>query len=120
MKTKNLIYILSFAVLIFSCSSSSSDDVSDPDPDPDPTTKVTYKDDIKSIIDGNCIGCHAATPTNGAPSSYVTYTQVKNGIDNIINRVNRTGAGKMPPNGTLSASVKALIQQWKDDGLLEE
>ncbi|TWO31877.1 cytochrome c [Seonamhaeicola sediminis] len=127
MKTKHLLYILGFSILLFACSSSSSDDLTgqnpdpnpNPDPDPDPTAKVTYKDDIKGIIDGNCISCHGS-PTNGPSNSLHTYNLVKNDVDKIIDRINRTGAGKMPPNGTLSNSAKALIQQWKDDGLLEE
>ncbi|TXG39329.1 c-type cytochrome [Seonamhaeicola maritimus] len=117
MKTKNLLYILSFSVLLFACSSSSSDDLSNPDPDP--IEKVTYKDNVKAIIDSNCLNCHG-NPTNGPSNSLNTYDLVKNDVDKIIDRINRTGAGKMPPSGNLSNSAKALIQQWKDDGLLEE
>ena len=119
MKTKHFFYMLIFSALLFTCSSSSTDDVSDPDPDPDPTAKVTYEGDIKSIISGNCLSCHG-NPTNGPSNSLNTFDLVKNDIDKIIDRINRTGAGKMPPNGTLSAAAKALIQKWKDDGLLEE
>lgn len=104
-------------MLFFTCSSSSSDDVN-PDPDPGPTTEVTYDDDVKAIINSNCTSCHGATPTNGAPTSYTTYNQVKNDADKIISRINNAGS-PMPPTGLMAQSLRDKIQQWKDDGLLE-
>ncbi|WP_248723883.1 hypothetical protein [Seonamhaeicola sp. ML3] len=124
---KNLIYLLGFILIFSACSSNSTDDVSSPDPDPipnpnpnpNPTAKVTYDADIKSIISNNCLNCHGNPRQNGAPTSYTTFSQVRNGVDGIINRINRTGGGVMPPSGQMSSSTRALIQQWKDDGLLE-
>ncbi|WP_158293214.1 cytochrome c [Tamlana fucoidanivorans] len=108
--------------MAFNCSSSSDTDTMEtpnPDPDPTPSEKVTYDADIKSILSSNCISCHGSTPTQNAPMSLTTYTQTKNYIDQIIDRVNRTGSGKMPPSGQLSSQEKAAFQQWKTDGLLE-
>lgn len=122
MNFKSLFYGLAILLFVFNCSSSSDDDMTsqpDPDPDPTPTEKVTYEADIKSIITSNCTSCHGSTPTNSAPMSLTTYTQVSSYIDAILDRINRTGAGKMPVNGTLSVTDKNLIQQWKDGGLLE-
>ena len=122
MKFKNLILCFSIIALLFNCSSSSSDDLSgpNPDPDPDPMAKVTYDADIKSIIDNNCIQCHGNPPTQGAPSSFTTFTQVKNGVNNIISRIKST-SNRMPPspNSPLSQAQIDLIEKWKDDGLLE-
>ncbi|UKM64696.1 hypothetical protein GSB9_01253 [Flavobacteriaceae bacterium GSB9] len=122
MNFKYLIYGLALTLFAFNCSSSSEDDMTsqpDPDPDPTPSEKVTYEADIKSIISNNCISCHGTTLTNNAPMSLTTYSQVSSYIDGILDRINRTGAGKMPVNGSLSTTEKNLIQQWKDDGLLE-
>ncbi|WP_246146926.1 hypothetical protein [Seonamhaeicola marinus] len=117
---KHLIYCLGILVLVltYACSSSSTDDVSDPDPDPDPTGKLTYDDDVKSIISNNCIGCHGATPTNGAPFSLTTYDSVKDRINGIIGRINNASS-PMPPSGLMAQGLRDDIQQWKDDGLLE-
>jgi mono/diheme cytochrome c family protein len=121
MKTKNLIYILAMSMLLFNCSSDSNDDVSgqpDPDPDPDPTTKITYSANIASIINNNCNQCHGSTPSNGAPFSLTTYSQVSGRVDRIIARANNAN-NPMPPSGLMSSNLRAMIQQWKDDGLLE-
>ena len=80
----------------------------------------TYNDDIAPIIMSNCLNCHGATPSNGAPSSFNTYNLVKTGVQsgNILNRINNT-TNPMPPNGLMSQSNRDIIQQWLDDGLLE-
>ncbi|MFL1011212.1 hypothetical protein [Flavisericum labens] len=129
MKTLRILFLLILCGLLFNCSSSSNDDdyntpdpdpTPTPDPDPTPMDEVTYDADIKSIISNNCLQCHGSPTTNNAPMSLTTYAQVKNNVDNIISRIN-SSTNPMPPspNSPLSASEKSLIQQWKDDGLLE-
>jgi uncharacterized membrane protein len=118
MNFKHQISLLVISVLLFNCSSG-GDDPSSPDPNPNPTA-VTYNGDIKSIISNNCISCHGSPTANGAPMSLTSYSQVKSYVDKIITRIN-SSSNPMPtsPNSPLSASDKNLIQQWKDDGLLE-
>ncbi len=120
MKFKTLIFATIPCLFLLNCSSSGGDDLSEtPNPDPDPTNNnVTYNGSIKAIIDNNCIRCHGSTPTSGAPTSYTTYTQVKNSVDGILNRINNTSS-PMPPSGLMATGNRDLIQQWKDDGLLE-
>ncbi|GAA4291494.1 hypothetical protein [Aestuariibaculum suncheonense] len=114
---KHLFLTLTLAVfLLSSCANDSQDDLIETTPLPN---VVTYNDDIKTIIDNNCISCHGSSPSQNAPMSLTTFSQVSNYIDGIIDRINRLGAGKMPVNGTLSTNEKNLIQKWKDDGLLE-
>lgn len=119
--TKSIYAIVIIALIIFNCSNDSHDDLSnDEGTNPGPTI-VTYEGEIKSIIDTNCTQCHGSTPTNNAPFSLTTYNQVKDKIDRIIARANNA-SNPMPPasaGGQLSANLRALIQQWKDDGLLE-
>ncbi|WP_298534778.1 hypothetical protein [uncultured Algibacter sp.] len=117
MKTKHLIYLLGLPLMIYTCSSDSPDDVI-PDPKPDPTSEITYDDNIKSIMSANCTQCHGAPTSQGAPFSLTTFTQVKNRVDVIISRMNNS-ANPMPPAGLLSTDVRAMVKQWKDDGLLE-
>lgn len=120
MNFKNLFIGFSLIALLFSCSSDSSDDLTqnpDPDPDPEPTAKITYDDDIKTIMTNNCTSCHSSPP-QGAPFSLTTYTQVKNRVDGIISRINNASS-PMPPSGLMPQNLRDMVQQWKDDGLLE-
>ena len=117
MNLEKIIYALAISVLLFNCSSSSNDDLVTP-PDPDPNAKVTYDANVKSIINGNCTQCHGSPTANSAPFSLVTYTQVKSRVDAIISRINNSSS-PMPPSGQIPSSNRTLIQQWKDDGLLE-
>lgn len=116
---KKLMYVLSLLILVVSCSSSSSDDLNpQPDPDPDPTVKVTYNKDIASIITNNCTQCHGNPTTQNAPFSLTTYSNVESRVNSILSRINNV-ANPMPPAGLMSQSLRDEIQQWKDDGLLE-
>ncbi|TGV02712.1 hypothetical protein [Flavivirga rizhaonensis] len=117
MNFKKIIYTLAISGMIFNCSSNSNDDLT-PDPDPDPNAKITYEANVKSIISGNCVQCHGNPTANGAPFSLTTFTLVKNRIDAIIPRIN-SSSSPMPPTGQMSSSNRNIIQQWKDDGLLE-
>lgn len=124
MNFKSFIYVFLALLLFYNCSSGGDDPVAqpdpDPNPDPNPTTKVTYSADIKSVIDSRCISCHGNPVSQGAPYSLTTYTQVKNNISSIISRIN-SSSNPMPPapNSPLSQAQKDLIQQWNNDGLLE-
>ncbi|MEC3908368.1 hypothetical protein VOI54_15160 [Tamlana sp. 2201CG12-4] len=118
MKTKHLFYLIGISIFLFSCSSSSPDDVTPPDPDPDPTDKVTYDDDISSIMSNNCTRCHGNPPSQGAPFSLTTFTGVSSRVDRIIARVN-SSSNPMPPDGQIELELRQKIEQWKDDGLLE-
>ena len=88
------------------------------------TGDATYTLDVKSIIDNNCIICHAATPVNGAPMSLTTYEQVKDAILHrpLLDRISRAQGepGMMPNGGTRlpQASINIIIK-WQQDGLLE-
>ncbi len=80
---------------------------------------VTYTGDVKAIIDNNCIGCHGASNPQ-AGLSLVTYQQVRTAAENgnLIFRMNNA-TNPMPPSGTLSANVRAIIDAWADDGFPE-
>lgn len=86
---------------------------------PDPGAcddKVTWKD-IEPIINRTCVSCHFA------PENYGEYAVSKSKIDSFIDRVNygTDNPLRMPrvPKAELKTSEKILLEQWKEDGLLE-
>ncbi|WP_242119373.1 ADP-ribosylation factor GTPase-activating family protein [Aestuariivivens sediminicola] len=118
MNFKNFIFFFVSVLLAFACSSSSSDDLSnDPDPDPNPNP-ITYDAHISTIMSSNCTSCHGNPPTQNAPFSLTTFNEVRTRVNSIISRINNT-SNPMPPAGLMPQSTRELIQQWKDDGLLE-
>jgi len=127
MKTRKLAAVF-FLLCMLSCSYDSEDDfvetTEDPIDDPidDPSDQgITYDDDIASIMANSCVSCHSSPPTNGAPFALVNYTQVSQRAGSILNRMSlQSGAaGAMPPSGRLPQSTIDLIDQWIEDGLLE-
>lgn len=115
-------YLLCFASLLCltNCSYNSEDDLTE---DVIIEEFVTYEDNIKSIIDTNCIFCHSNPPVNGAPMSLITYNDVKNAVENrgLIDRISSTDAGFVMPFGgpRLPQNLIDLVIQWEQEGLLE-
>lgn len=86
--------------------------------------EITYINTVKSIIDNNCIACHATTPINGAPMSLATYADVKNAVLNrgLLNRISRAQgeSGMMPLGGTRLPQVNIdKIRDWAENGFQE-
>ena len=116
---KILLTIIAFTFFIIGCTSDHEEDLLEPVDSSDPVVLKTYTNDIKSIIDDNCIACHAA----GASASWYpleTYSQVKTSAESgdLYGRMTDSAA-PMPPGGLLPAVVTQSIQDWIDDGLLE-
>lgn len=121
MKIKNLIYVFAIMTLFFNCSGGSEDITSpDPNPNPNPSGKITYNGTVKSIINANCTSCHGSPTTNSAPMSLTTYSQVRSAVETrgLINRINDVN-NPMPQSGLMSQTNRDLIQQWVNDGFLE-
>lgn len=120
---KNLLLISALTigtVLVSSCSNDSSSDLLGDGNFDD----VTYTNTVKSIIDNNCIMCHAATPVNGAPMPLVTYENVKQAVQNrgLLDRISRPqgSSGMMPNGGTrLPQAVIDKVFAWSAQGLHE-
>ncbi len=114
------LFIIPVAFLQISCSNDSTSDLIDDTID----VEITYNNTVKSIIDNNCIVCHAATPINGAPMSLVTYEDVKNAVLNrgLLNRISRAQGegGMMPLGGTrLPQANIDKINEWALSGFQE-
>lgn len=113
MKKTHILSILFLLFIIFSCSGD-SETIMDP-----ANNDVTYTGTIKQIIDNNCISCHADPPLNGAPTSLITFQNVKDAVmsSNLIARVEN---GSMPPEGTdLTAGQVQSIKDWQSGGFKE-
>ena len=119
MKYKIPFIALSLVLFLPGCSNNSSDDLIDIN-----TNQVKYSEQVKSIIETNCIFCHQDPPVNGAPMRLTTYADVKNAVLNrgLIDRISRPqGAPGMMPNGG-ARLPQALINQiitWQNEGFAE-
>ncbi|CAM4070648.1 MULTISPECIES: hypothetical protein [Flavobacterium] len=107
-------------VLLTSCSNDSEADLIESQN----LNTVTYTNFAKSIIDNNCLSCHGATPSNGAPMSLNSYSLVKDAVMNrgLLDRISRVqGASGMMPNGgtRLPQTIINSMNEWQTDGLLE-
>lgn len=121
MKTKQLIALLSCSILFVGCTNDNSETLMD---NPPVMGQVTYTQNVKSIIDNNCISCHAAVPRNGAPMPLVTYEQVQNAVQSrgLLNRISlNTGNSLLMPQGgpRLPQATIDMIIKWNQDGLLK-
>ncbi len=121
MKRILLLLIFNLAA-ISSCTNVSEEDLINETPQP---VLTTYNDDVKTIIDNNCVVCHSNPPVNGAPISLTTFNDVKNAVmnSNLTDRISRQAGetGAMPFGGPrLPQSLIDTIKKWEDDGLLEE
>lgn len=124
MKTQVLIMAVAFAVSISSCSNEDSTTLAPTTPPPANTTAVTYSQNIKAVMDNNCVVCHAAVPRNGASNSLVTFAQVKDAMTNrgLLNRISLpNGNGLLMPQGgpRMPQTTIDLVAKWQQDGLLE-
>jgi hypothetical protein len=122
MNPKKLFAILSSSLILTGCS---NDDSSAGIDTPAPAGSVTYNKDVKSIIDNNCIVCHAAVHQNGAPISLVTYSQVKDAVlkRSLIIRISlENGNNVLMPKGgpRLPQQTIDIVKQWEKDGLFEK
>ncbi len=113
---EKIFYLLILLLLFISCSSDSSEDLIDPIPD-----AITYKIDVKSIINQSCAvsGCHNSA-SNAANLTLETYLQVKNAFSNrgAFARMESTSA-PMPPSGNLPSNSIMVIKNWKNQGYID-
>lgn len=122
MKLTKILSLIVFTSLLMSCSNENPDTLKNNSPI---VGKITYEQNVKSIINNNCISCHAATPVNGAPMSLVTYDQVKDAVLNrgLLNRISLENGNSllMPSGGTrLPQETINIIMQWQQDGFLNQ
>lgn len=120
MKTLKLTTLaLIIAIGSYSCSNNSEDDLIIPNNN---VALARYTENIKPIMDNNCVSCHGTTNPN-AGLSLTNYIQVRQAVLNngLINRISRTSGDPqlMPTTGRMPQQTIDLVSQWQADGLLE-
>lgn len=105
------------AVMFFIACSSDKDETLNPGGDPCSNVPVSFSANVAPIIAGSCAAnaaCHGDGSVNG-PGPLLNYTHVKNAASQIQSAV---VSGRMPKQGTLSASQKNIINCWVEKGAL--
>ncbi len=126
MKKKLLTAVLLIGLLFSGCSKSGEPEApgnGNPPPNEQPNPNqmtVNYEDDIKGIIQSNCLSCHQSPPINLAPMALTTYEEVMNAVENrgLLSRINST-TNPMPAAGRMPAATRQLIEDWVDQGFPE-
>lgn len=121
MKKITVIYSLMIAVFAFSLISSCTEgfipeDVTTTPPSVGP---ITYETHISTVMTTNCTSCHGGSNPQGN-LLLETYNQVRNSAENgtLIQRINDV-ANPMPPAGLMPASTRTLLEEWVQNGYLE-
>ena len=122
MNAKTLFIVLSCSSIIVGCTDDYPSTLMDHTP---VVGATTYNQNVKSIIDNNCVVCHAAVPKNGAPMSLVTYDQVKQAVlsRGLLTRISlENGNSSLMPNGgpRMPQATIDIVVKWEKDGLLEK
>jgi len=113
------ITFITLALTVLGCSNDSPDDLGIV---PIQTgEEITYSQNVKVIIENNCVSCHATVPLNGAPMSLTTLEDVKNAIElrHLIERISRDDGqtGQMPLGGPKMPQQNIdIITLWRDQG----
>jgi mono/diheme cytochrome c family protein len=115
---KKYIYLSGIILSLYGCESNTYESLEEPTV---VVGTVTYATNVKSIIDQNCIGCHAS---GGQLIPLTTYAEVKDALLNkkLLDRIQlQNGAsGQMPKAGRMAQDKINTILQWNTDGLLEK
>ncbi|KGO79940.1 hypothetical protein Q763_12105 [Flavobacterium beibuense F44-8] len=116
---KAILYTGLLALFFVSCDSNTYEDISE---EQNIVGTVTYTANVKTIIDNNCLSCHAP----GGVASFrplLTYAQVKDAVENhnLLGRIQLQNGQQqlMPQTGRMPQANINLILQWNTDGLLE-
>ena len=113
MKQKNLLLGAIFLLFSFcSCTTAVIEEVII-------TEAITYNANVSIIITNNCLPCHAG----GFPAAGLNlegYTNVRSSTENgnLLNRINNV-SNPMPQSGLMAPDLIATIEQWAEDGFIE-
>lgn len=118
MKLKTILVVI-VLISIFSCTNDKEDDLIEEIN----IEVVKYNNDVKTIIDNNCIICHHSGTNPLGPFPLETFEQVKDKAQNgaLLERIelpNADPAG-MPQTGRMPQATIDVITAWADNGFLE-
>ena len=108
-------------VVVFTNCNPSKKTTSTPDTTTPVVAKLTYSNEVSTVIMNNCSPCHIPSK-GGNKKAYDNYANTKADIDEIIRRItlNPTDKGFMPfKHPKLPDSTIAVFTRWKADGMLQ-
>lgn len=90
------------------------------DDQPLPVATLTYVQDVKPVVDLNCVSCHSVGGQAGN-IPYETYDQVSAGVNAMI-AATMSPDRPMPPEAAAEAraQIADILTAWAADGLVED
>lgn len=88
--------------------------------------EITYENFALAVIKSECLSCHGATPSGGAPStidlsSYEDVSADVRGVKSLLGRIAaRVGADTMPPGGWEDETKRQRFLRWANEALVQE
>jgi hypothetical protein len=76
---------------------------------------------VKTVVDARCATCHGTPPAFGAPMSLATWQDFRQPAPkdssmpvyrSVADRIHRTGTGRMPETGSLTAAEIGTLDDW--------
>ena len=108
LKFSILFLIITMGVFLTSCISNVEEQLEEEGE----VTFVSFKDDVKPIIDGSCLNCHSA---DGNSPELTSYAKISASAASVKDAV---ATGRMPQGGTLTTAQIKSIVDWVDEGAL--
>ncbi len=108
---KSTIILAISCYVAFSCDSSTYDEISGQVANP------TYRANVKTIIDNNCLSCHSALA--GQYPTMETYAEVREAAESgsMICRIDDQSCGSvMPQSGRMPQTNINTIKKWAANG----
>ncbi len=107
------------SLILFSCVNDNEEDLVPLSNTPEGT--ITFQTTVRPIFENACSECHSNPPRNGAPQPLVTLEEIRFNVENrnLLGRINNLSS-PMPPSGLLPENTRALIEQWVDQGFINQ
>ena len=106
-------------MLVMSCEYNSIEEIEDKKNFTCDTDNMSYTEDIKPILESNCVSCHNLRLASGNVR-LDNYQVVASEAETIVLAVKQEGgAVSMPPTGKLPACDILKIEAWFNQGAIE-
>jgi len=113
---KKILILSALAIALNGCDSHTYDDIIGY------TDNPTYTQNIKPVMESNCVSCHQPSYQGDNAGLYLTnYAEVQDATmnGNVACRVDASCGNIMPVAGKMPAPIVKMIQVWKANGCPE-